>query len=131
LDKQLEPAPERKRLALLIAALNHERFAERQKATEALEKLADLVEHALRKALAENPPLETARRLDQLLRKVDAGGGKRQRLQRLRALTVLEQIGTAEARGVLRTWAGGDPEAALTREAQAALQRLARRTTKG
>ena len=131
LDKQLEPAPERKRLAILIAALNHERFAERQKATEALERLADLVEHALRKALAENPPLETARRLDQLLRKIDAGGGKRRRLQRLRALTVLEQIGTAEARGVLRTWAGGDPEAALTREAQAALQRLARRTTKG
>ena len=28
LDKQLEPAPERKRLALLIAALNHERIAE-------------------------------------------------------------------------------------------------------
>ena len=37
---------------------------------------------------------------------------------------VLEQIGTTEARQLLETLAKGTPEAALTQDAQAALERL-------
>ncbi|HTU18889.1 MAG TPA: hypothetical protein VMG10_12590 [Gemmataceae bacterium] len=44
-----------------------------------------------------------------------------------RALEVLEQLGTPEARGLLRRLADGAPEARLTREARAVLQRLAAR----
>jgi hypothetical protein len=47
-------------------------------------------------------------------------------LRGVRAVEVLERIGTAEARAVLLTLAGGAP-GRLTREAQAALERLRRR----
>ena len=43
----------------------------------------------------------------------------------LRAVELLELIGSAEARRVLQTVAGGMPGARLTREARSALQRLA------
>ncbi len=45
----------------------------------------------------------------------------------LRALEVLEHIGTAEARSLLEDLAKGVPEARLTREAKASLTRLAKR----
>jgi hypothetical protein len=45
----------------------------------------------------------------------------------LRAVAVLEQIGTPEARQVLEVLRQGPAEARLTREAKAALTRLARR----
>ena len=40
---------------------------------------------------------------------------------------VLEAIGSAEAKQLLESLANGAPEANLTREAKAALERLARR----
>jgi hypothetical protein len=54
-------------------------------------------------------------------------GGSR-RLRRDRALAVLERIGTPAAREFLQTLAEGMPEARLTQEAKASLERLARRT---
>jgi hypothetical protein len=47
----------------------------------------------------------------------------------MRALEGLEQVGTGEAREVLETLAKGAPGALATREAQAALDRLARRAS--
>jgi hypothetical protein len=47
-----------------------------------------------------------------------------ERLQALRAVEVLERIGTPEARKVLETLATGAPAARLTREAKASLGRL-------
>jgi WD40 repeat protein len=44
----------------------------------------------------------------------------------LRAIEILERLGTAEARGVLEALAGGASEARLAREARASLKRLAR-----
>jgi hypothetical protein len=43
----------------------------------------------------------------------------------VRAVAVLEQIGTPEARQVLEALARGAPDALLTQDAQAALGRLA------
>ena len=54
-------------------------------------------------------------------------GGSPRRLRELRAVQVLEFIGTAAARGVLQDLAKGVTEASLTRHAQAALGRLAKR----
>ncbi len=45
----------------------------------------------------------------------------------VRAVQALEHAGTPDARRLLATLAGGIPEARLTREAKAALARLARR----
>jgi hypothetical protein len=44
-----------------------------------------------------------------------------------RAIVVLEQLGRAAARQELRKLAGGAPGAEATREAKAALERLAKR----
>ncbi|HMC63737.1 MAG TPA: hypothetical protein VKI65_02250 [Gemmataceae bacterium] len=55
----------------------------------------------------------------------DADGDKFLRKQR--GLAVLEYIGTPEARKVLARVAQGAPEARLTQEAKASLERLAKR----
>jgi hypothetical protein len=47
-------------------------------------------------------------------------------MRMLRAIEVLEQVGSPEAREVLQNLADGAPEARLTREAKAAIARLAK-----
>jgi WD40 repeat protein len=114
-------------LARLIAGLDSEKFRVRQQATQALEKLGELAVPALERVLASNPALETRRRAEQVLAKLTALTLSPEQLLRVRAVEVLEQAGTAEAREVLAALVRGAPEALLTREAQAALDRLARR----
>jgi hypothetical protein len=48
-------------------------------------------------------------------------------LRYVRAVEVLEQIGSRDAQDVLKTLANGMPTARLTREATAAWERLAKR----
>jgi hypothetical protein len=48
-------------------------------------------------------------------------------LRTVRAIQVLEWIGTPEARAVLRSLAGGEPSAQETRHARVSLERLDRR----
>jgi RNA polymerase sigma factor (sigma-70 family) len=112
-------------VAGLIADLDNNRFAVRKKTMQELEKLGDAAEPALRKALDGKPPLEVRQRIEQLLEKMDLATSPDQ-LRVLRAVGALEYAGTTEARQVLRTLAGGTPEARLTREAAAALERLAK-----
>jgi RNA polymerase sigma factor (sigma-70 family) len=124
LGKHLRPvaAADPRRVARLAADLDSERFGVRQKATRELEALGESAAPALHKALAGPLPLEARRRVEQVL--------SRQRgapPQALRAVEVLEHIGTPEARQLLQALARGVPEARLTREAKASLQRLARR----
>ena len=47
-------------------------------------------------------------------------------LQTLRAIEVLEHIGTAEAKKILQSLSGGAPQAVITCEANASVRRLAR-----
>jgi len=121
-----EPADER-RLALLIADLDSERFPVRERATAALEKLGDLAEPALRGTLTKAPSAEVGRRVRQLLDKFASGLLTGDRLRALRAVAVLENIGTPEARQVLTPLAAGAPASRLTHEAKASLGRLAKR----
>jgi hypothetical protein len=65
--------------------------------------------------------------MESLLTKLEASGASGDSLRMLRAIEVLEHIGTAEARELLQKLVEGAPEARLTREAKAALQRLANR----
>jgi WD40 repeat protein len=118
-------------LAALIADLGADKFAVRQKATTELAALGKAAEGALRQALANRPPLETRRRVQQLLDKLEPGQTSPEYLLALRAVEVLEMIGSAEARQILGRLAQGAPGADLTREAQAALQRLDRRPAGG
>jgi hypothetical protein len=80
-------------------------------------------EKALIQARKGKPSLEAAQRIDMLLAQLEAGGEWQRTLL---SLKLLEQLRSPPARELLRALAGGDPESRLTREANAALQRLGR-----
>jgi WD40 repeat protein len=113
-------AADPKRVAALIADLDNDALAVREKATQALEELGASAEGGLRRALAAKPSPEVTRRLKQLLDKLE--GMDQLRVQR--GVEVLERIGTREAQRVLEAMARGMPESRLTGEAKAALARL-------
>jgi hypothetical protein len=116
-------------LKRLIDELDSEQFMIRTRASQELEELGELAETALRKALAGDLSLEARRRVENLLHKVEARILSPKQLLTLRAIEVLEHIDTPEARQLLRRQAGGAAEARLTREAKAALERLAKRSS--
>jgi hypothetical protein len=125
LREWLRPAEpvEGKRLARLIAELDAGSFAKREAAKRELAQQGELAEAALRTALQGKPSLELKRRLEALLEPLERNQLTPETLQALRAVEVLEHIGTPAAREVLRSLAQGTPEARLTREAKAALAR--------
>jgi hypothetical protein len=129
LAKQLRPVSpvDPKRLDQLLRDLNSDTHAVRTEATMELGKLGTRVELALRKALAGKPALEVRRRIEILLEKLDPLSLSSEKIQPMRALEVLEHIGTTDAKGLLESLAKGAPGARLTREAQEALQRLEKR----
>jgi hypothetical protein len=92
-----------------------------------LERLGELAEAPLRKALQGRPSPEVRRRVETLLAKLEGPVTAPERLREARAVAVLEHIATPEAVHALERLSRGAPEARLTREAEAALQRLARR----
>jgi hypothetical protein len=108
-----------------VADLESADFAVRRRAFEDLAAQADLAQESLRKVLAGSPPLEARKQVERLLEEAEGRGWNAagERLRELRALEVLERVGTAEAQQVLRTLAGGAPQSRLTREAKAALER--------
>jgi hypothetical protein len=109
--------------------LDTNQFAVRESAKQELEKLGEIAAPACRKALEQKPSVEARRRLEALLEKQSREwqNPSSERLRTLRAVEVLEHIGTPEARQVLETLAKGAPEARLTQEAAESLQRLSRR----
>jgi RNA polymerase sigma factor (sigma-70 family) len=110
----------------LVGDLDSDEFEVREKAARELVALGEGVEPALRKLVASKPSLEARRRAEEVLRGVDPGRLP-ELLRSLRAVEVLEQVGGDEAKQVLAELAKGAPEARLTREAKAALERLNRR----
>jgi WD40 repeat protein len=116
------------RLARLLAELDHEAFKVRESATVELEQLAEQAEAALKKALTDRPPLEVRRRLEEILAKLERDIWSGEQLRTLRAIEVLEYVGTPEAQQVLTPLAGGFTKSRLTQEAKESLERLSRRT---
>jgi hypothetical protein len=111
----------------LIAELEGDSFAVREQARRALEEAGRSVRPALLKALEAKPGAEKKRRLRQLLEGMPADTGPVPALVRpLRAVELLERLGTPEARRLLEALARGQPGARLTAEARAALRRLSR-----
>jgi hypothetical protein len=116
-----------KTLERLVTDLDSDKYNVRQKATEELHKLGELAIPALQKLLAGQPSLETRRRAESLLEKLIGGVLTPEQVRMVRAVEVLEKVGTPEARQVLETLAGGAPGALPTRQAQAVLDRMGRR----
>jgi hypothetical protein len=129
LQRRLPPAapPDPKRVERLLGDLDSDQFAVREKAARELEEIGDLAGPLLRKALAGEPPPEVRRRVKALLESLESPVRSPECLRALRAVQVLESVGNEEARRLLKALAEGTPEARLTQEAKASLERLARR----
>lgn len=128
LKQRLHPAAvlDARYIDRLISDLDSERFEIRDKAERELRKIGEDAEAALRKVLAGTPSAEQRLRVKWLLQEIDAVRSS-ERLRDVRAVEVLERIGSIEAQRELKLLAEGDPQARLTREAKAAQQRFASR----
>jgi hypothetical protein len=126
MSERLRPAaaPDVQRISALIADTGHARFAVREKATGELEQLGAEAESHLVKAVSQSTSMESRRRAERLLEKLHIGGPSGDALRGLRAVEVLERIGTPDARALMQTLANGSPDAKLTVEAQTALKRM-------
>ena len=116
------PAADGQLIARWTKDLDSELFAERENATKELQKLGELAEPALKKLLAEPPSLEVKLRAKGLLEKISATSPNS--MQKVRAIEALGYMGTPEARKLLLDLSRGAPEARVTREATASLERL-------
>lgn len=119
-------APDPGKLARWLAELGSDDFDQRQEAEHALDGVGELAEAALRKALAAKPPAEARRRIENLLKKLDAPVLSAAQLRAVRGVQVLEALASAEARRLLDALAKGPAAARQTSEARAALERLAK-----
>jgi hypothetical protein len=121
------PRPDAKRIEQCLVDLDSGNFKTREKAMSELEALGELALPALDKKLADKTlSVEARRRMEALAQKprtVLSGG----ELRNLRAVEVLEGIGTPDAKAVLDTLAHGGEGAVLTEQARRALARLERR----
>jgi hypothetical protein len=129
LREHLKPAdgterPSEEQIAKWIKNLDNDDFTAREQASADLARAGKLAEAQLKKAQDSNPSTETAVRIKRLLENIESFDEAKIILRPMRALEVLERIGTAEAREVVDNLSGGNGDAALTRAAKAALQRM-------
>jgi WD40 repeat protein len=131
LQLRLKPVPKIDGLPRLVSQLDSAVFKTRQKAARDLEALGEAARPALEKALRDRPSPEMRRLVQELLAKLQTRPLQPEEVRGLRAIDVLEHIGTEEARQLLKQLAQGAPAAFLTEAAEASLERLApRRSTK-
>ena len=106
--------------------LDDDRFGVREQACAGLSRLGEAARPALQRVLAGEPPLEVRRRAERLLEALAERRASGEHLAALRAVEVLERIGTPEAVAALAHLADGRADARLTREARTSLERLTR-----
>jgi hypothetical protein len=118
------------RIAGLIADLDSDDFATREAASAMLRELGAKAAPALRRAATGSGSAEVRRRAEKLLApssvppaklRLPAAG---ELLRGLRAVEVLERVGTPEARALLAGWESQEKDAHLASEARCALDRL-------
>src|SRR5262249_16796312 len=122
----------------LIADLDSDQFTVREKAQRELEILGKMAEPALRRALAGGASPEVRRRVERLLEQLEGRVPNGDPLQRCRPMETREQTAASPpgpaaprlaALDLLKKLAAGAPEARLTQEAKAAVDRLVKRAT--
>ncbi len=118
---KLPAAPGPKALAKLLGDLDADALQTRDQASATLASYGEVIRGALEAELQRDTPPEAHIRLRRLIKRLDAPSGDNLRL--LRAVEVVEAIGSAEARALLEAWAGGSAGAAVAAEAKAALAR--------
>jgi hypothetical protein len=126
LAKRLRPiAPlDAERLKKLLADLDADDFVVRERATQQLAGLGQTAAPALRKEAGPDAGPEALVRVRLLLKRLESTAAVAESRRSVRAVAVLEANNSAESRGLLKTLAGGAPEAGLTKAAAAARTRL-------
>jgi len=119
---QPQAAPTKERLRQLIADLDAKGPATRRKAVRELARLGESAVPALRNALEGNVTLDAKRAIGALLEGIKPWSDDPDVVRDLRALSVLERIGSPAALKLLESLAGGEPAVRLTREAKAACE---------
>ncbi len=123
------PRPDTKRIDQWLADLDSGDFKKREQATRNLHEVGELAFPALEKKLGEKAlSLEARRRMEALVEKtktVTTG----EELRSIRAVEVLEGIGTPDAKEILEIVARGGEGAVVTEQARKALARLGRRSS--
>lgn len=112
-----------KKIEDLIKQLDSDSFEEREKAEVELKSLGASAMKPMQATLDAKPSPEVRKRLENLLSvfTVDISSADR---QKLRAIGLLEKIGTPEALEVLQAVSKGTGEAVMTEAAKKALQRM-------
>jgi hypothetical protein len=118
------PGMNAKQLALLIADLDANDFKTREKATKALADMGKLAEGSLTKALEGKPGFELQQRVHVLLKKLEGQEESPHRRLLLRAIEVLDRLGTPEARRLLGKLEQEATEPEVAQQAKASLERL-------
>jgi WD40 repeat protein len=129
LAQRLQPAPgpDAKQVAALIADLDSDAFAVRERSSRTLAELGVPARPALQKALQANPSTEARSRIEAILRQIAQPAPVPSRQPQLRALEILERLATPAARDLLERLAGGAVGDPLTEDARATLQRMGAR----
>ena len=122
----VSPQPEVRKIACWIADLDSNELTMRDTATKELKRLGSQAAAPIEKAVKGTPGPETRKRLEQIAEVVDDVVDPKT-LRVIRAVTVLEQIGSPEARAILQTLAKGAQGVRETEESKSALARLATR----
>jgi WD40 repeat protein len=122
------PGGDAKEIARLLALLDDDDFHTREQASSDLRRLGEKARPALTRTLGGKPSAEVRRRLEQILENLGGPEPPGAMVRPLRALEVLEHLGTLEARRLIEELTGGSPDAQLTQEAKAVLGRLGRTT---
>lgn len=112
----------------LIAELDSRIFSVRETAFKELERLGIAAIPKLHLALQEQPSPELRRRVEALLESMQRPLPGPKNLRSIRAVRVLEHIGSQQAREILETLAQGATQAQQSQDAKAALDRLERRS---
>jgi hypothetical protein len=115
-------------LAALVRALDSDSFATREEATRKLRDYGAKAEPALRRELAATGSPEVKRRIEAILAAITPPPLRLpvtgDTLRGVRAIELLERVGTPAARQLLRAWAEQTRDAHLSAEARAVLGRM-------
>jgi hypothetical protein len=123
LKERVNPVPKAdpRRVAQCIADLGDDADAVREKAEAELIERGKEAVSPVRRALVESPAPEMRKRLERIHDRIGLPGLPLATRRGLWTIELLEQIGTPEARDLLKTLAKGEADAWVTREAKAAL----------
>jgi RNA polymerase sigma factor (sigma-70 family) len=115
------------RVEKLIEGLDSGQFTARERASKELESLGEMAIPAVRKALAGRPSAEARRRLDALLARDGGVVHSTEAIRTVRAVEVLEQVGTSNAWKALAELGKDLPDAWAGHQAKLALERRPKR----